>query len=724
MSKSKVYNKGVESGIKVAEEIIKKEVAAIDYLNSKVNLIGNEQDRMKAAVNKLIDDADNRAIRDIYGICNSLMPNEIKDHEQKMLLDIIASLFTEETNDNQKQYYNNLRHHLNIQGYQPDNNYDFSNIDSLESVDSSKVIAKAVRIFLFLSENNMNGIDLHEDDLFSYFNINSRSFYEIDAAIELIYSLFKEDGLIEFYGDFEIIEEDNQELDANMQNNCYNETNSNYEDDEDYLLQFQKETEPAPDKLTEITLSSIMQIKSGEVKDFSYNIVHINTYINCKGTLVFRNCIVYYNDSEGPSEISLEEKSNVVFYNCKIVMGKYSKNNHLIKGTSESILIKDSTFENCNRFCCIDVSEKFLIDNCFIYNCKDNFVQVWSGYKNENKIFMNNCIVADDFSYDDHTYFGEKFDLKKGRVSNSTIIRSNNSNDDSIYFENLTEANNCTFIGVTKCLNNVTNVLNCQFKDCNEVISLNYYDFGDLKCKIDNCCFEQCNLTIDNRTNTNTRVSYCQFLECSAPSIISYSDSDTCKQSIIIEFCEFINIFLYPGIVKRRKKMAHLFLVPSSFITVNKQNNKESKLNIISKCVFNGVELDDEWLIEPVDLAGGGPLSSNRNRSKDKMLRIDDCSFMNCSVKNELIKKTVQYNMLLMKDLDFEAVSIYDCKGLNDVNKGGCKASNYVIKKTNTSGEPIGSIPANKYDVSELASPMANKISIGAYRLIDKFKTV
>lgn len=200
MSKKKEYNKGVESGLKVAQKIIEQEVEAMDYLKSKVDLIVEGHDEMKSAVNQLIEDADENAIINLFGVCNEAKPCDLKEHEKKVLLNILATLSLIQLNDRQREYYNNLRHHLNIQGYEPVRNYDFRNIESLESVRSIKIIAKAVRIFLYLQDCNMDGVYRHEDDLFSHFEL--RSFDEIDASIELLAYLFGENGLVEIYGYF------------------------------------------------------------------------------------------------------------------------------------------------------------------------------------------------------------------------------------------------------------------------------------------------------------------------------------------------------------------------------------------------------------------------------------------------------------------------------------------------------------------------------------------
>ncbi|MCR4960777.1 MAG: hypothetical protein K6A74_04930 [Lachnospiraceae bacterium] len=201
MSKKKSFNQGVETGLKVAQKVIEQEVDAMNYLKNRIDLIVDGHDEMKAAVNRLIEDNDEKSIANIFGVVNQDKPVELKEHEKQVLLSVLASLSIAEQNQRQKEYYNNLRHHINLQGYKPDCAYNFKGIESLESVRAIKVIAKAVRVFLFLQDLNMDGIYRHEDDLFSYFEL--RSFDEIDATIELMYFLFGEDGLIELYGDFD-----------------------------------------------------------------------------------------------------------------------------------------------------------------------------------------------------------------------------------------------------------------------------------------------------------------------------------------------------------------------------------------------------------------------------------------------------------------------------------------------------------------------------------------
>lgn len=484
--------------------------------------------------------------------------------------------------------------------------------------------------------------------------------------------------------------------------------------DIDSIFEYDEETS-IPDSLTEITLSSIMQIKKDEVKTFSYNIIHINTNINCAGTLNFKNCVIYYNESGSPSGIQLEETSNVSFFNCKIVMTE-ERETDFIKGETNTFSVKDTTFKNCANLFNVRSYEKFLMDNCYVYNCYKNFVNT-QGYE---KIMVTNCVIVDGHNDNDFTAFY----LRNGIINNVTVIGYKSFVYSTSFFHNIEEANNCTFINTGNCLNNAINVIDCKFVDCSNAIGT-YYG-RDKKCKINNCFFKKCGMTISNGHNSDTTVSYCQFLECYSPSIESYISFGDGNPSINIEYCEFINLLIY-----NRGNSGWNPKAPHSFIAINRPNNKNSRLNRISNCIFNGVRLGNEYLIEPLNPAGDTLfVSESRVKPKDKIISIDNCSFMNCasssslitSVKKDLIKMKVQYDTLLKKNLSFDAVSVYGCNGLKDVNKGSCQTDKYEVKETNTSGEPIGSSFANTYTVDELKDPtIVRKAKIGAYMLAEMF---
>ncbi len=361
MSKKKEYNQGVESGIKVSQRLIEKESEAMDYLKSRIDLIVDGHDEMNSAVEKLIADADENEVRRIYDICNTIRPVDLKDHEKKLLLNVLSTLGRDGQNDQQKKYLNNIRHHIGLHGYEPDTSYDFRLVAELESVKSIKVIAKAVRIYLYLKYLNMDGIYEHEDDLFSNFEL--RSYDEIDGIIETIVCLFGEEGLVEMYGNYSDLTNDDSATEGDE---------TQYDDLEEYVL--------AEDVVKPLFIENRNVIVKGRVSCF--DTIMLN---KCKVTIAQESGnIVLIGGKIHISESLIEckgEQSHIFI--CRGVSIEKKKFHKQVKHVYDgSVLIEKSIFKNCYRFANVDSFDLF---NCKLYDCYLDFAKA-------DHICISNCL--------------------------------------------------------------------------------------------------------------------------------------------------------------------------------------------------------------------------------------------------------------------------------------------------------------------------------------------
>ena len=428
---------------------------------------------------------------------------------------------------------------------------------------------------------------------------------------------------------------------------------------------------------------------------FSYNIIHIKTYINCSGKLIFRNCVIYYDEDENINNIKLDETSNIGLFNC-IIIGGNNCNDWLIEGRTANVWIENCSFERCQRFLNLSVYEVFLMDSCYLHDCNDALAIYYHGDKYG---FIDNCIIFRENISPRSLVSG--YNIK---LNNNTIIAQNSEKND-YFFDNDQSlvVKNCTFISAYGCIKEFYKVINSQFKNCREVLSFSNYAKKGI---VDNCAFEQCQDIIEldqDGLYKKVTIQYSQFLNCISP-CISSKDSylgDKNTSACHIDYCEFINTS--HGNDK-------------AVISLTRGPGKKSEGNLISNCIFNGVDLNKEYLIEP---------KTTRDKSKpyDVVISVDDCGFLNCVSQVGLIKKQIKYDKLFKTNLDFYAVSTYHCKGLENLNKGAYKADpeQYVVKEISTSGERIGSILGNAYTENELMDPVAHNIPIGAYKLIQSF---
>ncbi|MBQ3545018.1 MAG: hypothetical protein IJA34_08555 [Lachnospiraceae bacterium] len=201
MKNSETYNKGVESGLKIAQKIIEKETTTLDYLRNQIDKICDIQSDMRNAVEAIILCQNEESISKYYGLCNQKSPRDLLDFEKAILMNIIATLASasEFRNCEQEKFLINLRHYIGVNTYELDNKYSYDNIDKLKNIDSLFIIAKVIREYLFLEENNFDIYDDYEE-LFNMFRLNDKDYTLIDGMISITFTIFGAIGIVENYG--------------------------------------------------------------------------------------------------------------------------------------------------------------------------------------------------------------------------------------------------------------------------------------------------------------------------------------------------------------------------------------------------------------------------------------------------------------------------------------------------------------------------------------------
>ena len=112
--------------------------------------------------------------------------------------------------------------------------------------------------------------------------------------------------------------------------------------------------------------------------------------------------------------------------------------------------------------------------------------------------------------------------------------------------------------------------------------------------------------------------------------------------------------------------------------------HKKLKSNIISNCIFNGMNLGKSYI------ASG----SSYQKTKDYILIIENTIFENCFTQRKdekIINEYSFYYGLFDKRVNFRAVKIVDCKGLDKINSGNSRIVDYPFEIINSDGTFIGS---------------------------------
>lgn len=520
-----------------------------------------------------------------------------------------------------------------------------------------KTILTCCMEFIFLNNCVMEVPD-DLKDFMDGFNMGNKTIEEIKKHIEATYNLRNIDGFISKY-DFPDWAENNNYFDIDLDE----------ENTSDFL-----ESEVLAQEMTDYYISNILQVNAGEVKTFSYNKIHISSYINCEGTLEFHNCIVHYNKLNASDEITLSNKASLLFTDCIIICDGYDETFFIKSNEDVQIVFESCTFENCSNFIKSYCSAKFIMNNCHITNCDSNFLEII----NPSICEMTNCFITKS-NIADFNLNKDHYDIRIRGTENVPCKFSNNTIEETPEYKTIKKAqersaffieasrvviSNCSFVGVIDCICSAYEVRDCQFKDCENIISTSSNYNNSEKSLIDNCIFEHCTniLTMNN----NSHIKYCKFRKC-YNNLIS-TNSFYGNNSII--FCEFIDI-------------DYMITPPTSYFSLNAggwacisfQSSKEKgfRTNKIEKCIFDRIRVNNGFLIQA---KGFG------DKPSKTVISVNDCNFINCSTKRasgSLIKNNLRYENLLKKELDFIAIDVFSCKGLDKVIVEGSKETNSIV---------------------------------------------
>lgn len=525
-----------------------------------------------------------------------------------------------------------------------------------------KMILTCCMEYIFLYKNEMSIPD-NLNQFIDEFDFGRKTIESVSSRIQGVFKLRGNAGFINRYSidETEDIDESFVEFD-----------DMDFGDSQEEDV-FQETEEPV---MEDLYISSILNINKNEKVTYTYKNVHISAFIKCAGTLEFENCVIYYNESDASDEIYLSDNASLRFYGCLIVCRgldeEYFIQQENYSGKVE-IVFEECVFNDCAYFLNISDFRKIVLHKCEMHNCGCYFIQCFGGDKSSSCI-ISECLILEDEPMDfmkknEYSDYLIRLSLNnevKGEIENCKIERVSYSIFKIRYYFSLESVHveNCTFTNVERCIIMYGGkVEKCMFKNCKICISMG---FSPKESEIRDCVFEKCtNVLFDIE---RSKVLRCRFLNCYNRLIDGgYFGGNQ------IELCEFINV--------SNVSLKNNFCDPHISL---KRAIRGASSNSIKNCIFNGVNLCDNFLIAPVQ----------SSHSDGEVIYIEKCNFMNCATRRHdgvIIKKWIEYDFLLLKNQIQTVVSVRDCKGLDKVKKGGtAPILPLEIKTQNQEGEKIG----------------------------------
>ena len=137
MSK-KDFDKGIKAGIKISEELVKKEVSALEYIKTQVDKLPNEFSSIHECFSDLAAMQNELMIKELFGIAKSFdYKNDMEPEEKIILLAMLQDIKSKkETNEEQNNLISRLRSWLEVSP-QDVLNTEFRT-ESIDNIDSKK----------------------------------------------------------------------------------------------------------------------------------------------------------------------------------------------------------------------------------------------------------------------------------------------------------------------------------------------------------------------------------------------------------------------------------------------------------------------------------------------------------------------------------------------------------------------------------------------------------
>ena len=406
-----------------------------------------------------------------------------------------------------------------------------------------------------------------------------------------------------------------------------------------------------PKELEVLSIANMVHISHGETKIYSYKEIHLGSLIHNCGVLIFDNCAIFYNENDYADEISLDANAEIQATNCTFVCKGIDKNPLITASEHCTAYFDKCAFIDCSHFILTNKEEStLLISNCEMYDCYE-FAEC--GYYAKSFGLTNTAIYfTANYARPKDSYHSYLFDVEaKNATINNIFVSSNGVVTPELFNIRYGCLTDSTFNGVKGRIVEALGVENCVFENCRGSLSLISTWDSNGKPYVKSCVFDTCTDII--AAGETTSITQCKFINCYDSLIHSGS-----LGQIELSYCEFIN---YKNSADDQRQGTEAS-DPTAGIKIS--TGKGCKHSVIQKCVFDGVNINEGYLIS----------SSIVEKVGKNQIRITECDFRNCVTKRvsgKIIKQYGYYYNLFSNIKHDLAITIENCRGLDKINKDG-----------------------------------------------------
>lgn len=309
----KSFNEGMKSGIKLSEEIVKRDTRAINKIYEMLEKMPEDMRELKESFEEVIKSLEKTDIEKLFGIVRTSSPNDLEEEEKIILLQILADILKRYGgNSNQKEFLRNLTLYFEIdfEYLLKENNFK-KVINNIDSEKSKKIMYKIIKEYLYL-ENSTNDYGNKYDEYLSLFACGVKDNGNTESEIEFKVNIFGEEILYQQFSKYSYDLKDIRE----------NEFNDKKINVKDYYIEMKvKEKEEITKQIFEFYLQDY---DSNCARNKLYEIISYDIYVETSNYVVYskNERLVSLNKKTKEKkeiilnfEISKEYMSNELFKN-------------------------------------------------------------------------------------------------------------------------------------------------------------------------------------------------------------------------------------------------------------------------------------------------------------------------------------------------------------------------------------------------------------------------
>lgn len=579
------------------------------------------------------------------------------DREKKI---VIASLLNmadpdEQKNTSSRMYFGSILCAANIPSF--DNTVHVNAVESLNR-EEQELLYRMIMINRYLMEIDYS----KQSDVIDWISINNRRKDEIRADIQTTAASVEPEFFITYFEKTGSIMEEVSGEGIWFEDFGQFEKTSNDDTQEDAV------NEMSMDDCEEIVLSSIIHIPQGETYLFENKIIHVQSFINCEGSLEFRNCIIHYGENNQFYEIKVGVKASLSMEQCRIEGHSYFDKSSFLKieSTERPACFVNCNFVNCSSF--IQTMNQVIFQSCTVINCGVAFIDTRYCYHEQNDVIIKeSSFIIDNppaFILHAHEYGQRRIICAKriliakctikGGLQIQSIEDANQIDSKSpilLYADHITVENTyCK--GVPDFFQGCGSIHNSTFEECFNIVTKS---LSNENLEIKDSIFIKC--TKIGVGVSMTSIMYCKFINC-YNCLISGGFRGKTK----IEYCEFINWSANQEDDCRWNQI-YSTVFPKAMIALERAKGKEYGINKVNNCVFDGMTAHQYFLI----------MGNIYEKIDGLVAYVENCSFAKCTTERDsgkIIKEYGHYFGLFNKRVDVRTISVADsCHGLDKVMK-------------------------------------------------------